>query len=71
MPLSRWPDNPAQPNERRGFYRLTTPPDHPRLPGLPVVIFPGNVSGDDALAEVYRRLALATAQCVALSWLLS
>jgi len=31
--------------------------DHPRFPGLPVVIFPGNVGGDEALAEVYRILA--------------
>lgn len=28
-----------------------------RLPHLPVVIFPGNVGGDDALAKAYRRLA--------------
>jgi uncharacterized protein YgbK (DUF1537 family) len=33
------------------------PEDHPRYPNLPVVIFPGNVGGDDALAEVYRILA--------------
>ncbi|NEV63688.1 four-carbon acid sugar kinase family protein [Thiorhodococcus minor] len=30
------------------------PADHPRFPDLPVVIFPGNVGGDDALASVYR-----------------
>jgi uncharacterized protein YgbK (DUF1537 family) len=33
------------------------PPDHPRFPDLPVVIFPGNVGAADALARVYRRLA--------------
>jgi len=34
------------------------PEDHPRYPGLPVVIFPGNVGDDDALATVYGRLAI-------------
>lgn len=33
------------------------PADHPRYPDLPVVIFPGNVGDEEALAEVYRRLA--------------
>ncbi len=33
------------------------PADHPRYPDLPVVIFPGNVGDDQALATVYRRLA--------------
>ncbi len=32
------------------------PDDHPRYPGLPVVIFPGNVGDEAALATVYRRL---------------
>ncbi|MGQ9686959.1 MAG: nucleotide-binding domain containing protein, partial [Thiobacillaceae bacterium] len=32
------------------------PPDHPRHPDLPVVIFPGNVGDEDALAVVYQRL---------------
>lgn len=32
------------------------PADHPRLPELPVVIFPGNVGDDTSLAEVYRIL---------------
>ncbi len=32
------------------------PEDHPRLPQLPVVIFPGNVGDERALAMVYRRL---------------
>jgi len=30
--------------------------DHPRYPGLPVVIFPGNVGDEHALATVYQRL---------------
>ncbi|MGD8811408.1 MAG: four-carbon acid sugar kinase family protein [Thioalkalispiraceae bacterium] len=34
------------------------PADHPRFPGLPVVIFPGNVGDEDALAKAYARLAL-------------
>jgi uncharacterized protein YgbK (DUF1537 family) len=33
------------------------PADHPRFPRLPVVIFPGNVGGVDALATVYARLS--------------
>lgn len=33
------------------------PPEHPRYPDLPVVIFPGNVGDDAALATAYRRLA--------------
>jgi len=33
------------------------PADHPRYPNLPVVIFPGNVGDDDALATVVRRLS--------------
>jgi uncharacterized protein YgbK (DUF1537 family) len=32
------------------------PADHPRYPDLPVVIFPGNVGDEDALAAVYGRL---------------
>ena len=39
-----------------GVSVVRTPPDHARFPGLPVVIFPGNVGDDSALAEVYRRL---------------
>jgi uncharacterized protein YgbK (DUF1537 family) len=34
------------------------PADHPRYPNLPVVIFPGNVGDDQALATVYGRLAV-------------
>jgi uncharacterized protein YgbK (DUF1537 family) len=33
------------------------PADHPRYPDLPVVIFPGNVGDDQALARAYGRLA--------------
>ena len=33
------------------------PTDHPRYPELPVVIFPGNVGDDAALATAYRRMA--------------
>lgn len=44
-----------------GVTVVQTPPWH-RLPTLPVVIFPGNVGGDDALAEAYRRLAPSRAQ---------
>ena len=33
------------------------PDDHPRFPGLPVVIFPGNVGDANALATAFRRLA--------------
>jgi uncharacterized protein YgbK (DUF1537 family) len=33
------------------------PADHPRYPNLPVVIFPGNVGDEQALATAYGRLA--------------
>ncbi|MEW6118949.1 MAG: four-carbon acid sugar kinase family protein [Pseudomonadota bacterium] len=42
-----------------GVTVVQTPVDH-RLPQMPVVIFPGNVGGHDALAEAYRRLAAAS-----------
>lgn len=32
------------------------PQDHPRYPGMPVVIFPGNVGDDNGLATAYQRL---------------
>ena len=32
------------------------PDDHPRYPGMPVVIFPGNVGDENALATVLQRL---------------
>lgn len=36
---------------------VKTPADHPQFPDLPVVLFPGNVGDQDALATVYRRLS--------------
>jgi uncharacterized protein YgbK (DUF1537 family) len=33
------------------------PADHPRYPDLPVIIFPGNVGDEQALATAYARLA--------------
>jgi uncharacterized protein YgbK (DUF1537 family) len=39
-----------------GCSMVTTPNDHPRFPNLPVVLFPGNVGDDSALATVYQRL---------------
>ena len=42
---------------RAGCSVVVCPDDHPRYPDLPVVIFPGNVGGDEALAEAYRILA--------------
>jgi uncharacterized protein YgbK (DUF1537 family) len=36
---------------------VQTAADHPRYPLLPVVLFPGNVGDDTALATVYQRLA--------------
>ena len=44
-----------------GVTVVQTPSDH-RLPQMPVVIFPGNVGGDHALAEAYGRLAPSRAQ---------
>ena len=35
---------------------VLTPHDHPRLPNIPLVIFPGNVGDEMALATVYNRL---------------
>lgn len=40
------------------------PDDHPRFPGLPVVIFPGNVGDADALAEAWRLLSASTTTLV-------
>ena len=37
------------------------PADHPRFPLLPVVIFPGNVGDESALALAYARLSEVTA----------
>lgn len=36
---------------------VLTPPDHPRFPNLPVVLFPGNVGDAKGLATVYQRLS--------------
>jgi uncharacterized protein YgbK (DUF1537 family) len=40
-----------------GVSVVRCPQDHPRYPNLPVVIFPGNVGDENALATAYRRLA--------------
>ena len=42
---------------RAGCSVVVCPEDHPRYPNLPVVIFPGNVGGDEALTEVYETLS--------------
>lgn len=39
-----------------GCSMVRTPAEHPQFPNLPVVLFPGNVGDDKALATVYRRL---------------
>lgn len=40
-----------------GVSVVRTPTDHPQFPDLPVVLFPGNVGDQGALAEVYQRLS--------------
>ncbi|MEW6677321.1 MAG: four-carbon acid sugar kinase family protein [Pseudomonadota bacterium] len=40
-----------------GVSVVRCPDDHPGFPGMPVVIFPGNVGGDEALAIAFRRLS--------------
>jgi uncharacterized protein YgbK (DUF1537 family) len=40
-----------------GVSIVRTPANHPKFPDLPVVLFPGNVGDDDALATAYKRLA--------------
>lgn len=40
-----------------GVSVVTTASDHPQFADLPVVLFPGNVGGEDALAIAYQRLA--------------
>lgn len=42
-----------------GVSMVRTPANHPQFPDLPVVLFPGNVGDDQALATAYRRLAPA------------
>lgn len=39
-----------------GCSLVVTPAEHPYLPKLPVVLFPGNVGDTEALVTVYRRL---------------
>ncbi len=40
-----------------GVSVVTTGAEHPQFPNLPVVLFPGNVGGDDAVAAAYQRMA--------------
>ncbi|MEM8611264.1 MAG: four-carbon acid sugar kinase family protein [Cyanobacteria bacterium P01_H01_bin.105] len=40
-----------------GVSVVTTGADHPQFPNLPVVLFPGNVGGNDAVAAAYKRMA--------------
>ncbi|NJO78191.1 MAG: four-carbon acid sugar kinase family protein [Cyanobacteria bacterium RM1_2_2] len=40
-----------------GVSAVRTPTDHPQFPDLPVVLFPGNVGDQMALAAVYQRLS--------------
>jgi uncharacterized protein YgbK (DUF1537 family) len=39
-----------------GCSAIVTPPNHPQFPNLPVVLFPGNVGDENALATAYLRL---------------
>ncbi len=43
-----------------GVSMVRCPAEHPRYPDLPVVIFPGNVGDENALATVYNRLSQHT-----------
>lgn len=40
-----------------GVSVVRTPADHPQFPNLPVVLFPGNVGGEGAIATVCQRLS--------------
>ena len=42
-----------------GVSVVTTGAEHPQFPNLPVVLFPGNVGGDDAVAAAYHRMVSA------------
>jgi len=42
-----------------GVSLVRTPADHPQFADLPVVLFPGNVGDQEALAVAYRRLSQA------------
>ena len=44
-----------------GVSVVRCPVDHPRYPDLPVVIFPGNVGDENALATAYQRLSTHSA----------
>ncbi len=50
---------------RAGCSVVRCPTDHPRFPNLPVVIFPGNVGGPEALTEVYRIMSPAAGRSAA------
>jgi uncharacterized protein YgbK (DUF1537 family) len=39
-----------------GCSAIVTPPTHPQFPDLPVILFPGNVGDEHALATAYLRL---------------
>ena len=39
-----------------GVSMVRSPSTHPQFPNLPIVLFPGNVGDENALATVYRRL---------------
>ncbi|MBW4665497.1 MAG: four-carbon acid sugar kinase family protein [Chroococcus sp. CMT-3BRIN-NPC107] len=39
-----------------GCSMVVTPANHPQFPNLPIVLFPGNVGDNDALATIYHRL---------------
>ncbi len=41
-----------------GCSAIVTPPHHPQFPNLPVVLFPGNVGDENALATAYLRLTV-------------
>ena len=42
-----------------GVSVVTTGAEHPQFPNLPVVLFPGHVGGDDAVAAAYHRMPSA------------
>jgi uncharacterized protein YgbK (DUF1537 family) len=45
-----------------GCSAIVTPPTHPQFPNLPVVLFPGNVGDENALATAYLRLTADSGQ---------
>ncbi len=42
-----------------GCSAIVTPSHHPQFPNLPVVLFPGNVGDEHALATAYQRLVVS------------